>query len=132
MTEGSAARGARGGVVTVVGQAVKLGIQMLSVIVLSRLLEPEDFGLVAMTTAFVALGSLFRDFGMHTAALQARSLSNQQASNLFWLNTALGSIAAGILALGTPLIVAFYGESRLTYLLPVMALSTVLGGASAQ
>lgn len=129
-TKGSS--GARGGVITIASQGLKLLLQVLSVSLLSRLLEPEDFGLLAMTTVFIQLGSLLRDFGLPMAAIQARKLSQQQASNLFWLNSGLGLIGASLLIVVTPLISDFYNEPRLEALLPVLAFTVLLGGVSAQ
>jgi O-antigen/teichoic acid export membrane protein len=66
-------RGAKGGAVALVGQAAQLIIQFVGTIVLARLLSPDDFGIFAMLTVFLGIGELIRDFGMPTAALQARS-----------------------------------------------------------
>lgn len=123
---------ARGGFTTVLAQIIQLSIQIASVAVLSRLLSPGDFGLVAMCTVFVALGSLIRDFGIPTATLQAQRLTTAQASNLFWLSTALGIGCALILIAITPLVVLIYGDQRLWTLFPVMALTLIPGGFSAQ
>lgn len=125
-------RGARGGGVALAGQAGKLCIQFLSIVLLSRLLSPEDFGLIAMVTAFVALGELIRDFGTSVVGLQRRNLSHQQASNLFWLSLGLGAVAAVILVVSTPLVVLLYSESRLTAVMPALAASVLLNAASAQ
>lgn len=132
MAGSTSSAGARGGAITVLGQVVKLVVQLVALIALSRLLAPEDFGLLAMTTVFISLGSLVRDFGMSVAALQARSLSQQQASNLFWINTCLGLLAAGVLTATTPLLVAIYNEPRLTMLVPALSIAIVISGISAQ
>lgn len=125
-------RAVRGGGVTVVGQAAKLVIQVASVVVLSRLLVPEDFGLVAMVAAFVAFGELFRDFGTTVVGLQRRVLSHQQSSNLFWIATALGCAAALALVALTPLIVELYDEPRLDDIVPALAIAILLNAMSAQ
>lgn len=125
-------RGARGGTTVVAGQLVKIAIRMTGLIALSRLLQPADFGLVAMVSVFLTLGDLIRDSGMPTAGLTARSLTEQQASNLFWINSALGAGTATVLVMATPLLVAFYGEPRLTIVAPVMAVSLLLNGIQAQ
>lgn len=116
----------------VVGSVATFLIQFASVAVLSRLLRPEDFGLVAMVSVFVTLGNLLRDFGMPTAALQAKELSHQQASNLFWMNVALAGSSAVLLAASTPLLVALYSEVRLAVIVPVMAIVILLSGVGAQ
>jgi PST family polysaccharide transporter len=126
------ARGARGGGAIVFGQFTKLAIQLTGVMVLSRLLSPDDFGLVAMVAVFLAAGDLFRDFGLPTAALQAKTLTHQQASNLFWANSSLGLVAAAAVAALTPWLVTFYSEPRLEAIVPVMAATLALNGAQAQ
>lgn len=110
-----------GGVVVLVGQAVKLGIQLAGIVILARLLTPEDFGLVAMVAVVVAIADLFRDFGMSAAALQARELSQQQASNLFWANVGLGALSAIAVAASAPLLVAIFDETRLQWIAPACA-----------
>lgn len=124
--------GARGGGVTVIGQVAKLIIQLLGVVILSRLLSPEDFGLVAMVGVFLALGNLVRDFGMPTAALSARTLSAQQASNIFWVNSALAAAAALTLAVLSPVLSWLYDEPRLAALVPALAVSILLNGVQSQ
>lgn len=125
-------RGARGGVVTLGGQAGKLVIQFVSIVVLSRLLSPEDFGLIAMVTAFVMFGELIRDFGTSVVGLQRQHLTQQQASNLFWLSLALGAAAAVLLVALTPLVIWLYDEPRLDAVIPALAASVLLNAASAQ
>lgn len=125
-------RGVRGGGVIIVGQFVKLAIQFAGLLVLSRLLAPEDFGLVAMVAVFLALGSLLRDFGMPAAALQAKQLSDQQAANFFWASTALGAGAAILLVAASPLLATIYGEPRLTVVAPIMATTLLLSGVESQ
>lgn len=129
---GTSGRGARGGGVVLLGSGAALVIQLLSLVVFSRLLSPADFGLVAMVTVFVALGNLLRDFGLPMAGLQASTLSHQQASNLFWMNIAVASVAAGALAAATPALVAIYNEPRLASMVPIFAIVVLLGGASSQ
>lgn len=105
-----------------VGQALKLGIQLAGLVIMARLLTPEDFGLVAMVAVVVAVADLFRDFGMSAAALQARELSQQQASNLFWVNAVLGLATALVVIASTPLLAAIFRESRLDWIVPACAL----------
>lgn len=124
--------GARGGAMTVAAQVVKIIIQFLSVAILSRLLSPSDFGLIALATVFIGVATLLRDFGISTIGLQARSLSNQQASNLFYANLVLGVVGGVVLVAIAPWLATAFGEPRLAALLPVLAVALPIGGASAQ
>lgn len=127
-----AAGAMRGGAITVVGQGARYVIQLVSVVVLARLLSPEDFGLIAMVAVVLALGDLLRDFGLPTAALRAPTLSQPQASNLFWLNGALGATVGALVALSAPAVVWVFGEPMLGVLTPVLASTLLLGGVQAQ
>ncbi len=132
MTESLRHKGARGGGITLLAQGGRMLVQLVGVVVLSRLLSPGDFGLLAMVMAFMTLAELVRDFGLSSSALQAKELSQQQASNLFWLSWALGSATGLLLVASTPLIVRLYSEPRLEYIVPAMAVTLFLGGAQAQ
>ena len=132
MTSSTLARGVWGAGISMVGQIIVIVIQLLGTIVLSRLLAPADFGLVAMVAVFMAIGALIRDFGMPTAALAAPSLNDQQASNVFWVSAALSFVAGLLLLVGSPLIVLFYSEPRLAWIVPPMAGILVLNGLQAQ
>lgn len=121
MVTSAAAHGARGAGFIMLAQAGNMVLQLLGVIVLSRLLTPDDFGLIAIVTVLMGIGGLIRDFGMGTASLQEQSLTQQQASNLFWANTLLSGATAAVLAGLSPLIAAWFNDDRLTALVLVMA-----------
>ena len=87
-------RAARGALVTLTGQAARILIQLTSVVVLARLLDPRDYGVLAMVLAVVGVGEIFRDFGLSSAAVQAKDLTLHQRDNLFWINTAIGVVLA--------------------------------------
>ena len=125
-------RGARGGGMILLGSGGSLAIQLASLFVLSRLLSPSDFGLVAMVTIFVALGNLLRDFGLPLAGLQEQSLSRQQASNLFWMSAIIAATCAVLLTVSTPVLVALFHEPRLVSVVPSLAIVVFLGGLTSQ
>jgi O-antigen/teichoic acid export membrane protein len=62
----------------------------------ARLLDPKDFGLVGMVTAFRGVLYLFKDFGLSSATVQRVDVTDEQISTLFWINidVALGLSAA--------------------------------------
>ena len=66
-------------------------VRVGSMMILARLLEPKDFGLLGMVTAFTGVLSLFRDFGLSTAAIQRADVTEEQMSTLFWINVLTGA-----------------------------------------
>ena len=123
---------ARGGIVTLTGQALRVLIQAAALVVLARLLSPTDFGMVAMVLVIVGIGELVRDFGLSNAAIQARSLSRAERDNLFWLSLLLGTVLALALLALAPLVAALYGQPELRQITQWLAITFVLNGFSAQ
>jgi PST family polysaccharide transporter len=127
-----AAAASRGAFVTLSGQAVRFLLQLGGLVVLARLLTPEDYGLVALVAVVIGLGELFRDSGLSSAAVQAEVLTSGQRNNLFWLNTGIG-MAMAVLACGlAPVLASAVGDDRLTALTMVLSAVFVLNGASTQ
>jgi len=99
---GAAAVGARGLVIRIV--------QFGGVIVLARLLTPDDFGLVAVGMTVVALGSFLADFGIGAALIRRPDAPGREV-----LESLLGFqiVAAVFLALLTVAVVAPLGHESL-------------------
>ncbi len=123
---------ARGGFMTLIGQVARVSIQFTGIVVLARLLLPADFGLLAMVVAIVGIGEVFRDFGLSTAAVQARSLSKEQKDNLFWVNSGIGAALALIVYSSAPLIVMLYDEIRLYELIHLLSFTFLFNGLTTQ
>ena len=71
-------RALRGGVIIGSAQLIRIGVQFISVIVLSRLLSPQDFGLVGCVTPVITFVGLFQDLGYGQAIVQRREISQNQ------------------------------------------------------
>lgn len=113
MTASFASDASRGGVLVASAQGAKIFVHFASVIVLARLIAPEAFGLVAMAMAVVGLADVLRDAGLLNAAIQSKELSHAQASNLFWVNIAVGVGLASCVALVAYPLSVLYGDIRL-------------------
>ncbi|MEX1199539.1 MAG: lipopolysaccharide biosynthesis protein [Methylophaga sp.] len=129
---GLASKAARGGVIMMSGQAGKVILQMLNLIILARLLKPESFGLVAMIVALFGIGEIIRDCGLSTAAIQARELTHKQASNLFWANLAIGGVLTLIAYLLAHTIADFYNRIELIEIAQFLSVIFLLNGAASQ
>lgn len=109
MKESGRASGAASGIaVTGVAQIGRILLGFASTIILSRLLAPSDFGIVAMMMPAVALVGLVQDLGLGQATIQKDRLKAEQVDALFWLSFALSVLLAFLLALMAPLFADFY------------------------
>lgn len=126
------ARAARGALATVGGQLSRMLLQIGSVIVLSRLLTPGDYGLIAMVLAVIGVGEILRDMGLSPAAIQAETLSKGMRSNLFWVNAGLGLVLSLVCAGAAPLIALFYDRPALVAITLAFAPTFLLSGLGTQ
>ncbi len=122
----------RGGVASVASVYGNGILQILGVIVLARLLTPEDFGLVAIVMILTRFAPLLIDFGMADAVTQRSKITEGQVSALFWLTSGFGVAVAVGLAMCSPLIAWLYREPRLQSIALVFAMTFVFTGLSSQ
>jgi len=120
------------GFVTVLSQGALFGLNLVSIMVLARMLPPQDFGLVAMVATVMGFLRIFNDAGLSTATVQREDITHAQVSNLFWTNVALGGLASLILALSAPVVAWFYREPRLIGITLALCLSFLLAGSTVQ
>lgn len=107
------ARTIKGGAYTSLGQAASFVISLVRVVVLARLLTPEDFGLIGMVIAIAGFLIVFKDAGLSMATIQREEISHEQVSFLFWINVGTGLFLGLFLAFLAPAIGWFYGQPRL-------------------
>ncbi len=107
-------------------QVLVLGIG----IILARLLDPADFGLIAMLAFFMAMARNFLDSGFGQALIQKKNATDVDACSVFYFSIVAGSIAAGLLCLAAPWIGAFFRQPLLTPLTRVMSLNIVINSFS--
>ena len=100
--------------------------------VLARLLAPEDFGLVAMVAGIVGFVGRLTDMGLTSATVQREKLSNQQVSNLFWINGSLGLLGFVAVVLLSPLVSWFFDEPALVGVTIGLGTVFIISGFSAQ
>jgi O-antigen/teichoic acid export membrane protein len=122
----------RGGFVRLSAQGVNFAVGIVCLMVMARLLGPADYGLVGMVTAVTGILALFRDFGLSAAAVQRPTLSEQEASTLFWINILIGAGLALLSVAAAPAIAAFYHDSRLVAVTAVMAVGFLFNAAGVQ
>jgi O-antigen/teichoic acid export membrane protein len=106
---------------SMVDQVFNLVTTLLITVFLARLIEPSEFGLLAMVTVMVGFLQIFRDFGLGAALIQKKELSQREINSVFWLNTTIGGLIGGLLYLSAPYIAEFYHEGRLIRLTQAMA-----------
>jgi O-antigen/teichoic acid export membrane protein len=125
-------RAIHGGIAKLAGQGTSAVIRFTSIAILARLLSPGDFGLVAMMTVFTSFFDILASAGLSSAMVQSPTVTDQQRSNLFWVNVGLSIVLGLMCILAAPLISGFYGDPRLLWVAPAFALIFLLNGLGGQ
>ena len=74
------------------GQMGQQGVFFVIIVILARLLTPEDFGLIAMIAIVTGLARVLVDFGFGAALVQKQDVCPDDWSSVFWFNVAVGTL----------------------------------------
>jgi O-antigen/teichoic acid export membrane protein len=105
-----------------------LGLGIL--VILLRLLEVQDVGLVALAAAIVGLVQLFVDQGLGDALIQRPSLKRGHMDTAFWAAVITGSLLALLGVVAAVPVADLLGEPRLAPLMQVLSATFVLTALS--
>ena len=121
-------RVARGAIWTMAANAARIASVILILPVLTRLLSPEDFGLMQIAAPFLFFLMVFSDFGMQPALVVADEPSDKLWSTAFWTGLAAASLLTLILIIAAPGVAAFFNEPRAELILQVLSITLLFGG----
>ncbi len=80
------------------------GLGLLSTLVLTRFLDPGDFGLVALSMIYIGFINNFVDAGFQFAIIQKKEISQLELSSCFWFLMICGAAAVALTFASVPLI----------------------------
>ena len=107
----------------VISQLFQQSSRIVVVVILARLLSPDDYGLAAMVLVFSSLVIIFSDLALGAALIQRRQLTDRDRSTIFWTSAAAGVVFTLLgIALSWPL-ASFYGEPEVQPLFAALSLS---------
>lgn len=102
------------------------GGQLLVTIILSRILTPQDFGLIAIIYVFIIISDVFIDSGMGSALIQQKHANKNDYSTIFVFNLLASVLLYLILYVGSPYIASFYKMEELTVLARVLGVILII------
>lgn len=124
----------------ILGHSSSQAIRLLSNLVMTRLLVPEMFGVMALVTVFLIGFSLLSDVGLQQNIIQSKDGENRDFVDTAWLIQIIRGIGIFTLAILLSLCLALlqgkeylptgsvYADANLPYLLGVMALIPLING----
>lgn len=103
---------------------------LIAVIVLTRTLPAEDFGLAAAATTLLPLLYVLSDLGFSSYLIQAKEVAAKTLSTAFWFSLLTGAVLAGAVAGAAPLLGMVLRLPAVVPLLQAMAVSVLMIAAS--
>ena len=107
---------------------IKALLTFLVLAVLSRLLTPNDFGLVGIAWILIELATRFGQTGIGHALIQRHELTDRHLEIGFTLSTVLGGAVAGAIWLVAPRFGHLFDEPTVSSLLRVLSVTFVISG----
>jgi len=99
------------------------GVQFIVLILMARLLTPEDFGVIALLAVFVGVATIFIDGGFSSALIQKQNTTRIDESTVFYFNLAIAILASLLLCALAPWIAVTFEKPILRYLSYAMAIN---------
>lgn len=103
----------------------KVAIEMLGFLVflvLARLLQPNDYGTIAIAMVFVTLVGTVSGLGISGAVIQIEKLESTHLNAGFWSSLLVGLLLYVIICVCAPYLASFYKEPELEYALICLGL----------
>lgn len=113
---------------TFLDQAGSLGISFVVGIVLARLLQPSEYGLLGMVTVFTAIATVFTDSGFGQAMVRKTDLTEEDKLTAFWFSCGMGILVYIALFISAPWVSVFYKEPQLIDILRITSIPILFSG----
>ncbi|MBW7921141.1 MAG: oligosaccharide flippase family protein [Rubellimicrobium sp.] len=127
--EGLVTRALRASVITGTGFVVQQAVRLASNLILTRLLFPEAFGMMALITVFLTALIMFSDLGVGPSIMGSARGDDADFLDTAWTIQIGRGVILWIAAVACAWPVsAYYGEPDLVLYLPVAALVLVIAG----
>lgn len=102
------------------------GLSLVSTFAVARILQPADYGVMALAGLLIGVSALVSEFGAGAAIIQYPDLERRELNGLFWGPVALSLAAYGVLFAAAPAVAAWFENPALGPVLRVAGLSLPL------
>ena len=125
------ARVLRAGSVTLFGNVASQLLRFASNLVLTRLLFPGAFGLMAIAQALLTAANLLSDVGLQQAVVRSERGHEQAFLDTIWtLQVVKGLLILAVMTAAGPIAASGYGQPALVGVMPGLGLAALISGFS--
>lgn len=95
-------------------------------IIVARILEPKDFGIVSIATMTIYYSNLFTNFGFSQALVQRKDITNRHINTIFTFDLAVSIFFVLLFYLLAPAIASFFNSPESQAIIRVLSLIFIL------
>ena len=106
------------------------GISFVVGIVLARLLDPSEYGLIGMAFIFITLSTVIADSGLTNSLIRKTEATDEDYQTVFSVNLAISVLLYVVLFFGAGLIADFFREPRLVMVVRVLGVLVIINAFS--
>ena len=111
---------------TSISQVVKQIFQYITTIILAAILNPSDFGIMALALIVISFLEIFKDLGTSSAIIQKDDNSIDFLSSIFWANIIFGLVLTILLLVISKPVSIFFADLRVKDVLDVLAITFLI------
>ena len=101
-------------------------VSLIIGIVLARLLTPEDYGLVGISTIFITFSNVFIEAGFSNALIRKLDRTQTDFSTAFHFNVIMGVVMYLVLFISSPFIADYFDDQQLVLLTRIVSITVIL------
>jgi O-antigen/teichoic acid export membrane protein len=102
------------------------GIQFLTYLILARLLQPQDFGIIAIVGVFINFSNILVNSGLGTALVQSKKVDEIDYSTVLYVSVIISLIFYTVIFFAAPYIAEYYHQEAIVGVLRIYSISIIL------
>jgi teichuronic acid exporter len=107
-----------------------IGVQFINIltnIILARILVPEAFGILGMAMVFAGFAFVIQEAGLNSYLIYKKDRDLVTISTTFWLNVLISVAIASTIYLLSPFIAKFYNDNQVKTILEFICIGILVG-----
>ncbi len=105
-------------------------IGLVNIIIIARILTPEDFGLIAMSMMVIGLLETFATLGIDTLVIREKRVTNDFLDTAWTMQILQGVFLALLIFAAAPLAEQYFNEPRVIDIICLLAIATIFRSTS--
>jgi len=110
----------------IIGAILKIILQFGSTVILTRILLPSDFGLLAVASSIVVFGNMLNDFGLSQALIQKKEIGKYDIRYVFTIQMSFAIVVTLFVFLTSPFLANYFHNPEVEPILNVMSFMFII------